>query len=342
MKRHGIAFVILICIAAVVIEANEAPIKSVGKTIQPRKDVPVRLVSEDVRIVIGSDEADVRCAFYLMNVGLPDTIEVGFPRGWEGDLVEFEAFTDVPLEVKTLTSKPVYKTDTEDLPWWNVFRVPLKGFGEITDVFNTYSTKLRKNGNLGSEDLTFRYIMKTGAYWKDTIEDASITVYLKYAEFDQITYISPKGFERENNRISWHFMDFEPSQNIEISIMQDNQFFTLQTAKDILEKEPGNAHAHFLLGSATFVRSFFDKEYTREDAKRALERAVFLNPDHLDARWYLAALNYYDDNKAETKKQLEAIIERDPSYTCENELFPRGLYADISSERADVWLKAMD
>ncbi len=47
--------------------ANETLVKSVGKTIQPVHNVPVRMVSEVVRISLNSAKANVHCRFTLRN-----------------------------------------------------------------------------------------------------------------------------------------------------------------------------------------------------------------------------------------------------------------------------------
>ena len=73
------------------IHGNDAPIQATGKTVMPRTDVPVRLVSEEVIITIDNGVAYVRCYFDLLNEGPKDTIDVGFPRGWEGELYDFTA-----------------------------------------------------------------------------------------------------------------------------------------------------------------------------------------------------------------------------------------------------------
>ena len=80
---------ILVFLVIPAVYANDAPVKSVGKAIQPLADAPVRMVSEKVDIFIRANTADVNCLFVLKNEGKPDTIEVGFPRGWEGDLIDF-------------------------------------------------------------------------------------------------------------------------------------------------------------------------------------------------------------------------------------------------------------
>ena len=64
-----------------IVSAELMPARGVGKTIRPRTDTSVRMVSEKVDITIDNNVAYVACEFNLINEGPPDTLEVGFPRG---------------------------------------------------------------------------------------------------------------------------------------------------------------------------------------------------------------------------------------------------------------------
>ncbi|MFA6109197.1 MAG: hypothetical protein WDA75_10535 [Candidatus Latescibacterota bacterium] len=125
--------------------ANDAPVRSVGKTIQPLSDVPVQMVSEEVNISLTSTKAQVHCFFTLLNQGGLDSIEVGFPRGWEGDLIEFRARdrAEGPLPVQTMAKQPAYgEYSGEELPWWKVFTVPFFASGDTAVIENSYHTFL--------------------------------------------------------------------------------------------------------------------------------------------------------------------------------------------------------
>jgi len=301
----------------------------VGKTIQPLRDVPVQMVSEDVRILLSSTKADVQCLFTLRNEGKPDTIEVGFPRGWEGDLINFmakNAYKSGAYPVETMAEQASYNEYTGGkLPWWKVFRVPFTSTGQTIAIENHYSTFLQPRGNpIPWNDLLFTYIMKTGALWKDNIEDAMIRIHLYYIPFEQVTSISPEGYTREGNIITWHFKDFKPSQNIEISIMQDAFYERLSIARKILEKEPNSAYAHYLLGTVYFNRRYMDNNQIVE-AERELQKAVTLDPKLWDAQWFLALVYVNRDAQSrtlkESKVQLEKMVRENPDYQCTDKLY---------------------
>ncbi len=122
-RLPGMIFVLFLC-AIPAATANDAPVKSVGKAIQPLADAPVRMAAEKVSIFIESNVARVNCVFTLVNEGKPDTIEVGFPRGWEDDLIGFIAANDDTRETTGRNPCPrplLGEFNGEKLPWWKVF-----------------------------------------------------------------------------------------------------------------------------------------------------------------------------------------------------------------------------
>ena len=128
-------------------------------------------------------------------------------------------------------------------------------------------------------------MLKTGAYWRGPIGDAVIEVHLKNTFPDQVTSVTPDGWERNGNTISWHLKNFDPDEDIEILIMQDTAYQRREEVKRLLAEDPDNAQAYFLMGT---VLNGSDPHGMRSpDALRAFERAVELDPEHWDARWFL-------------------------------------------------------
>ncbi len=323
--------------------ANDAPVKSVGKTIQPLNDVPVRMVSEEVNMYLISAVANVTCLFTLRNEGEPDTIEVGFPRGWEGDLRNFtarKAGAKEPYPVETLAQDPSYNEFSGgELPWWKVFRVPFDSTGQTVAVENTYFTSLRiAAGKYPSptNDLSFTYIMKTGALWKGNMENALMTVHLVTIPFEQVTSISPEGYVRKGNSIVWNFRDFKPSEDIRITVMQDVPFERMEIARRILKTDPKNAYARYLLGSVHFSRrNMADAQTANTDEE--LRKAISLDPKLWDAHWLLT-LNYIKANVAqknlkEVKRLLAPILRENPEYRCTDRLVYYDEYASSDNPR---------
>jgi hypothetical protein len=329
--------------------ANDTPIRSVGKAIQPRTDVPVRLVSEDVKITISGVNARVDCIFNLLNEGPAGTIEVGFPRGAESGLNDFTAKIDnETATVETVTSTPVYvdPDSRKELPWWKTFKVPFTSTGQTVVVRNTYWTRLGPTTQQRLSHLMFTYIMTTGAPWKGTIGEATFTVSLDGIDPGRVVDIKPEGFLSEGNRYLWRFTDFEPASNIEIQIMEQKVYDRLVSAEKLLAKSSGDARGHFLLGTVYWINmnSSTDADTYRdyeEKAKGEFLRAIEIDPALDDARWYLAVLYNNPHNPREMKLlrgQLEAIIAHNPSYRCRDELFHLQWIDELKENRADKWL----
>ena len=265
--------------------SNDAPLRSVGKTIQPLKDVQVRMVSEDVSINLENNRVYVECVFELLNEGQPDTIDVGFPRGWEEDLCGFTAFIGQKrLEVKDVTSEPFDgEWNGEKMPWWKVFRVPFVKTGETVKVINRYWTPFMINGHIGFEDYSFTYITKTGAFWKGgKIDKADFTLRIMNFNPGQLTKISPEGYKYESERlIKWSYRDFVPTQNIELRVMQDMVFDRKANAERILAKNPDDPFAHFLLGTVFFSMRYQGDKINVPSEDKAVEefnKAIALDP----------------------------------------------------------------
>ncbi|MCE5248914.1 hypothetical protein LLG96_01705 [bacterium] len=348
MKKCMVFGILLVSLTgfACSLMANEAPVRAVGKTIQPRDDVPVRLVSENVRIMLSSKGASVHCEFNLLNEGPPDTVQVGFPRGWESDFDYFGAGTyGMNFKVTTLPVDPNFsEISGEEMPWWKVFSVPFDSTGKKITVFNDYAIRVNPFGLSTFSDLYFKYIVKTGAYWKDTIQDAQFRIRLINIPFDQITKISPEGFTLEGDTVTWHFTDFEPVADIEIFIMNDVRYERMVAAKKFLEDNPNSAFGHFLLGTAYFTEDIHNPGYEiygGEKSEKEFLKALELDPDNLDARWYLAAVYHIRKQEEKSKKLVEEIIAKKPDYYCTDKLYP-GVYDIMPFGSAQGWLEELN
>lgn len=336
---HIVGFVTLsfILLSNQIIIADLMPSRGIGKTIRPRSDSSVRMVSEQVDITIDNNVAYVLCWFELKNEGPPDTLEVGFPRGWgEKELYDFQVWSPSELSF-TVTEKKLdsaYKDDSGmEIPFWTTFTVPFEKTGQSIRIYISYNSILLRK-DMTFSDILFRYILKTGAYWKGTIGEAKITVTLRNTNFDQITKISPKGFVKNINVMTWHFTDFEPIDDIELHIMQDVVYDRLNMSKMLLKENPDDAHGHYLLGTVYYGQSSSGARC--QESLREFELAVANDPEHLEARWFLAM--HYLDRPDKRLEQLEAIVKAKPDYIFTDEAFilkPSG-YPNTNSARK--WL----
>ncbi|MFC1541564.1 hypothetical protein ACFL50_03835 [Candidatus Latescibacterota bacterium] len=333
--------------------ADMGPVLGIGKTIRPRTDTSVRMASETVDILIDGNIAYVNCLFELTNDGPPDTLEVGFPLGMnvkkkDNEISEMQVENlgqdfsvrcnrGLPLSITQKRFDPSY-TDESGL-WikeWVTFTVPFTAKGQTNKISTTYWVAIQpKYNKLPLSDLLFKYVLVTGAYWKGTISDAKITVKLRNTTFDKITYISPEGYDRDNAEISWYFTDFEPTEDIELYFMQNIAYDRLNTAQLLLQENPNNAHAHFLRGTVIFNRGIDPVE--RQKSLREFELAVENDPEHWDARWFLAL--HYMQQPEKLREQLEAIITGNPDYRCTDEAYFRRPSGDpTETDNPKNWL----
>lgn len=311
--------------------ANDAPLRSVGKAIRPREDVSVRMLTEKVEITIDNSVAYVKCVFTLVNEGPADTVLVGFPRDWEKDLYDFRAWAyRVDFPVQDGAAEPQYGGEAGEIKWWKTFEVPFKSAGDTVQVHNYYWTLLADPLERTNADLKFRYVLRTGALWKDTIEDARITITLRNTHPDQVTQLSPEGYTRQGQQIEWHFRDFEPGGDISIQLVQDVLYERQVLAGRLLEQDPESAEGHFLLGSYHFNR----EEHPKPQAMAEFCKALAADPMLWDARWYLALIYYFGNNPEGARRQLEELLKGAPGYRCVDPAFPFTTYVDMNHDPA--------
>ena len=304
---------------------NEAPIQAVGKTVMPRSDAPVRLISEEVTITIDDSTAYVTCYFNLLNEGPQDTIDVGFPRGWEGELYDFTAkIGQHSLDVKTTAPHPQFFALKPK--WWKTFRVPFDSTGHIQRVENRYWTRLNNATPLRLSDLYFRYIIRTGAFWQGSIGDAKFHLVLKNIDPNRVK-LSPKGYQQKGNHFSWHFKNFEPEEDLEVWIKRDVLYQRSINAQKRLEANPNDAEALFLLGTVLY----WEWEDRRENLKKsyqAFEKAFSIDTTLPEIRWFLSSTSYLQAGIPEDRNYkgaialMEPLLRENPDQRCCDETIP--------------------
>jgi len=320
--------------------AGETPLHATGRVVEPLDDVPVWLEAVDVRIVLSDSEVEVSSMFFLTNEGHADTVRTGFRRGCDADIEEFEAIANEPLAVETVTDEPVRNAPETELPWWKVFNVPLPDSGKTIDVLNRFRTAPQPVGESELSDRAFTYVLRSGSAWRGTVAHVSVKVYLVNLIPEQFTEISPAGYLVANNLLTWRFTNIEPGEDIRLRFMRHLPYYRWETAEKVLEDDPENAHAHYLLGTVRFVRSEPGGEGW-DDARSAFLAAVENDPHHLEARWFLATMYFLEGNLPGAREQLEAIADDDPDFTIDDEAFPSWAMEAVPGETAGAWLRGM-
>jgi hypothetical protein len=323
-----------------------APVRLAGSTIQPVQDAYIIMVSEKVEIAIKDSMAYVTCRFELKNEGEPKRLMAGFPSYGEGYRIQdFRAWVDekeVPVRhyAPVPTNDPGWKPPP---PFSETFYVPFDSSGQTVTVINRYRISLIPEGSMyhsSLEDLGFVYFLETGAFWKETIDEAIVTVDFGTLPPVRIGSIKPSGYAKTGNTVTWRFTNFEPEQkdNIDIRIIQKAVYDNMAEAWALLQTNPKSARGHYLLGTVLFNRSvmmYDNRDIPRAHAEKEFLKALELDPGLLDARYFLAAIYYLRSHRRwlqeSARAQLQEILRRDPDYSCKDAAFPARFYGRLGN-----------
>jgi len=203
---------------------------------------PIRLVSEDVNIVLGASKVTVEATFNLKNEKDAVKAVIGYPRGMlEESLNDFTVTVDgKPVEVTSQEGRkgdrprmgvvPGRKKDgplksayqfAGAYPEWKTFEVSFatKGKRKVVVKYHVKPAEVEteENGKL----LTYVYTMQTGATWLGNIDKASIRAKLDGLSEADIVTTTPRMDVRKASAagapLVWTFEDFKPTQDIEIT-----------------------------------------------------------------------------------------------------------------------------
>ena len=235
--------------AAVALLAVAGPV--LGDVATPRpKWTAVRMLAEDVQIAIGADRVRVDATFTMHNTGAAATVRMGYPLGeFEQTLQDFAATVDgKPIEgvqtqesgqkaprgglmprggggggmraggggAKGVAAEP-YRFEG---PYkeWKVFDVAFGADEKKTVRVRYWVAPAQVTDQKAGSMLFYCYTLKTGATWKGTIGEATLTVALDDPKC-QLVRVVPGGYHKDakGKRLVWRMKDFEPASNIEIA-----------------------------------------------------------------------------------------------------------------------------
>jgi hypothetical protein len=234
MRRSALVIGVVLMLAAGIVVADVA---------MPRdKWVPIRMASENVKIVLGPAKVTVEAAFVLENEKEAVTAVVGYPRGvLEKSLDDFAVTVDGEkaavnsqkgaserdrmMGMGAAPAKPgeaqkhAYQFEGP-YPEWKTFNVKFDAKQKRTVVIR-YSVAPAEVETEKGKLLTYVYTMKTGATWSGNIGSAVIEATLDgVARGDIVTTTptpAPLAASGATPRLVWQFKDFKPTQNIEIT-----------------------------------------------------------------------------------------------------------------------------
>lgn len=284
-----------------------------GAGISPGQEfTQVRMVSERVTLTIQPNlegytpKARTEAVFQMRNLGaVEEKMDVRFPLVF-GEAVYysdmFPEISDIQVKVdgKTVATRRQmggYLDSETQIPW-AVFPVAFPP-GQDVNIIVTYTTL-----GFGYEPhIVFRYILETGAGWKDTIGSAEIVVVLPYAaSLENVMFDEYSGYGQttpnplfSGNEIRWRFENLEPGRedNFEVMVIQPSAWQKVLRERENTAKNPNDGEAWGRLGKAIKEVVRYPKGYLRSDdagrqmyleAVAAYDRAVSLLPK--DALWH--------------------------------------------------------
>jgi hypothetical protein len=197
---------------------------------------------------------------------------------------------------------------------WATFPVE---FPSGQDVIIRVSYTLYPGGNRPFGDI--EYILQTGAGWRDTIGEATITVYLPDTVTPESVSLGgnsifgdplepqPAGYVVKDNTITWHFIDLEPGpkDDIFLNVLEPQRYRRLIQARgNVAQADPANsaatAAAYLELARAAQEAVMIIKTVGHHggglalggEATAAFAHALELNPDQAAiyseyARWLM-------------------------------------------------------
>jgi hypothetical protein len=222
------AVIIFLCTGFICpVYGNDASYYGSGVTVYPMKHDNIQLVSETITITKGIGLGwGVEAVLNFKNHGNKTTVQMGFPFDTDGPNDPGQTEESVPdpkfrtfinsKEIKVTKKKGWSKSPLQDLsfPIVYTFTVPFEQ-GETKTIRHTYSVE---GTEWSTGEYEFKYILKTGALWKDKIKDIQISLILTGASNTEITEIKPKEHKKERQQgatvLSWEFHDIKPNFNI--------------------------------------------------------------------------------------------------------------------------------
>jgi hypothetical protein len=295
---------------------EDAVLGGSGNTVYPIYDTQVEMLSEKIDIEVQGEYSLVRCEFLFRNTEDRETITVGFPAygtltptedrvAFEDDqkLYDFKTYVD-GQEAKTVIKEGLKEEGNNKgslyYANWHVWEMTFDK-GQERKVVSTYRIK-NAYDSMGGK--TIKYILDTGATWKNNIGYGKVSVHfdqkmdpqnwsiMGYQGYENHPNVTVKVYP-ENNQIIWEFFDLEPDLNVELyyqePLVRQHQLIFDGVADG--DKKEKNMVKH--LGLTAY------KAYMEGDDERALEAIKKVNSykEHGDkevASYALEAANYLD------------------------------------------------
>jgi len=245
-----------------------------GANILPGSEATqVRMLAETVTLSVSKThpegiqgQALVHAVFTMRNTGASDeSMEVRFPLTFWNGLSDgwgnFPEITDITVKIdgRSVSTRKIYTENPsrfEDKPVpWAAFDVTFPAAKDVT-VEVSYTGP----GTGEFPNVAFRYILETGAGWKDTIGSVDIIVRLPYeASEHNVVYDPQTGFSAttpgsviSGHEVRWRYDNLEPTEadNLEVTLTMPEAWQKVLIERENVEKSPNDGEAWGRLGKA--------------------------------------------------------------------------------------------
>jgi tetratricopeptide (TPR) repeat protein len=254
-------------------------------------------------------QAKVSAQFQMRNLGsAQEQMEARFPLSyWNGESDGFGNFPQIngiQIQVNG-TTVPTHKITTANTSGIYDHAIPWAAFpvtfppGEDVQI----TVKYTADGYGEYPYVGFRYILDTGADWKDTIGSADLIVRLPYeANQQNVIFDETTGFAQTSpsgtiagSELRWHYDNLEPTpaDNLEIALVDPQAWIKVLSERQNIQKNPNDGEAWGRLGKVYKEISRLRRGFRQDPGGKELyslsaaayEKAVALKPK--DALWHL-------------------------------------------------------
>ncbi|MCX5970625.1 MAG: S-layer homology domain-containing protein [Coprothermobacterota bacterium] len=242
------------------VQANIGPVSSHGEGIEPLEGGEgVRMTAEQVTIRLfdfdprarefESKESQryarlsYRCVFQMKNTTQEESdLQVGFPLFSSNPQYSTLQEVRVLLDGETVPYETLTRTETVSsgyqlkAQWavWPVSFQPEQG----REIEVTYTM----TANRGMERIRIDYSLRTGAAWAGTIGQSLIEFSAPFPIEDGQVSASPTGWVLENGTVHWDLRDFEPAEDVNVSLISPEAWQPIHEAKAALDLEDTPVH----------------------------------------------------------------------------------------------------
>lgn len=178
--------------------------------------------------------------------------------------------------------------------------------------------------SFGDSIESFEYILETGGGWKGPISKGSVVVRFPYVVEDNILEKTTPGYQKQDNEISWHFENLEPTakNNIAIAFVEPSMWRKIRSYRKQVTNNPSDVETWLQLARTYEGIGYINGSRTRDggyigQAVETYERALQLNPNSPEL--YVAYARFYWMRNSimsldpQVSQLLEKALSLDPS-----------------------------